>query len=150
MIILGYPGIGKTTISRDDYRFIDLDSGIVSMNKNWAMPYCQIALALSKQGYFVFTSTHEKIRDRIEGMARDVCVCYPNRSLKDDWTAALYRRYDDMRNKPTHDAWKRAKDHFDEDISAMESMRCDKIAIPYSGFNVKKAVVELAEARGWA
>ena len=67
MIIVGYPGIGKTTIAKDDYRFIDLDSGDTLIHgkhfrkKGWEEAYCKVALLLSRQGYFVFVFSNESV-----------------------------------------------------------------------------------------
>ena len=64
MIVIGYQGIGKSTISHASKgNFIDLESGNFwvdgKRDPEWFKPYCQIALHLHKQGYVVFTSSHE-------------------------------------------------------------------------------------------
>ena len=52
MIIIGYQGIGKSTLAGKDNKFIDLESGNFWVNgervENWYIPYCQIAEHLSK------------------------------------------------------------------------------------------------------
>ena len=151
MIIFGYPGIGKTTIAKDDYRFIDLDSGDPLIHgkyfrkKNWEEDYCNTALLLHKQGYFVFVSTHPEVIDRIVGKTKDVCVVFPDISLRKEWVRRLRARYDDRKDRQTHNAWKRASEHFDNDIYSLNSEKCAKIRIPNMDFNVKKAILALAE-----
>jgi len=71
MIILGYPGIGKSFLAQSpvifhvrDYQgsfgVIDLESSnfVVDGKKieNWEIPYCKIALELSEYGHIVFIS----------------------------------------------------------------------------------------------
>ena len=66
MIVIGYQGIGKSTLANKDLRFIDLESGNFWVDgkraDDWYKPYCQIAEHLSRQGYIVFTSSHEVVR----------------------------------------------------------------------------------------
>lgn len=151
MIIFGYPGIGKTSIAKEDYRFIDLDSGDALIHgkyrrkKGWEENYCNTALLLNRQGYFVFVSTHREVIYRILNHEKDVCAVFPDIALKKEWIEALYRRYKDRPNRQTHNAWARAREHFDGDIWSLKALECEKIAIPEMGFNVKKAILAVAE-----
>ena len=151
MIIFGYPGIGKTTIAKDDYRFIDLDSGDILIHgkyfrkKNWEETYCNVAMMLSKQGYFVFVSTHPKVISYIMRNTKDVCACYPDVSLRKEWVGALYERYLDRPCRQTHNAWHRANVNYEKDVRELELLDCVKIRIPNAGFNVKKTILAVAD-----
>ena len=65
MIIVGYQGIGKSSLAGVG-NCIDLESSNFWINgkrdPEWYKPYCKIADHLSKQGYTVFTSSHEVVR----------------------------------------------------------------------------------------
>ena len=67
MIIIGYQGIGKSSVSGADSGCIDLESsnfwneGVRA--DDWYIYYCNIALDLSKQGFTVFTSSHKEVRE---------------------------------------------------------------------------------------
>ena len=151
MIIFGYPGVGKTSIAKEDWRFIDLDSsdmlihGKYGRKKHWEENYCNIALLLSRQGYYVFVSTHPEVISRIMGKTKDVCAAYPDICLQEPWTKALKERYQDRRNRPSHNAWRRAKDHFEEDIRELHKLDCVKIPIPSMDFNLKKTILAVSE-----
>ena len=62
MIVIGYIGIGKSTLAMNQTGYIDLDSSTFMFNNkrcdNWVTYYCQVAESLSKQGYVVFVSCH--------------------------------------------------------------------------------------------
>ena len=154
MIIMGYPGIGKTSIAKEDYRFIDLDSsdmlirGKYGNKKGWEEIYCNVALMLSKQGYFVFVSTHPKVRERILAKDKNAIVVYPSLSLKKEWTDRLYERYNNNRCRQTHNAWVRAKEHYDEDIEELMKLRCQQILITnMENYRVKQQIIYLYDSK---
>lgn len=98
MIIIGYPGIGKSSISNSDTRCIDLESSNFFVDDkrpdDWYKYYVQIAQHLSAQGYTVFVSSHKVVRDELKATnAEDVAVCFPNTNLKEQWLERLYDRY---------------------------------------------------------
>lgn len=149
MIIIGYPGVGKTTVAKDDYRFIDLGTpgdmfpSIFLSRETKIIGYCHVALNLSKNGYFVFVSSHSDVSKKILSWDKNAIVCYPDASIKKEWIAKLYKRYKDMRNKETHNAWRRAKDHFDEDVSEMDRMKGRKLVIRSTDYNLKKMIADM-------
>lgn len=98
MIIIGYPGIGKSSISNSDTRCIDLESSNFFVDDkrpdDWYKYYVQIAQHLSAQGYTVFVSSHKVVRDELKATnAEDVAVCFPNANLKEQWVERLFDRY---------------------------------------------------------
>lgn len=98
MIIVGYQGIGKSSISNPDTRCIDLESSKFLVDDkrpdDWYRYYIQIAQHLSAQGYTVFVSSHKVVRDELKATnAEDVAVCFPNANLKEQWLERLNDRY---------------------------------------------------------
>lgn len=97
MIIIGYQGIGKSTLAGKN-GCIDLESGNFWVNEkrtdDWYIPYCQIANHLSEQGYTVFVSSHEVVRKELAKSQEQVYAIIPSITLKDEWIEKLRRRYD--------------------------------------------------------
>lgn len=98
MIIVGYQGIGKSSISNSDTRCIDLESGnfVVGGKRpdDWYKYYVNIAKHLSEQGYTVFVSSHKVVRDELRATnAEDVAVCFPDINIKEQWIERLRDRY---------------------------------------------------------
>lgn len=98
MIIVGYQGIGKSSISNSDTRCIDLESGNFFVDgkrpDDWYKYYVNIAKHLSEQGYTVFVSSHKVVRDELRATnAEDVAVCFPDINIKEQWIERLRDRY---------------------------------------------------------
>ena len=75
MIIIGYQGIGKSTLAgknkcidleSGNFWFYDLETYQKVRHNDWYIPYCNIANHLSEQGYIVFTSSHEVVRNELK------------------------------------------------------------------------------------
>lgn len=124
MIVIGYQGIGKSTLA-GTANCIDLESGNFwiegKRDPEWYKPYCNIALHLHRQGYVVFTSSHEVVREYLKKIATPeerncIFVCYPEPELKDAWIHKLKERYEDTKLDKDYKAWKNAEDRFDENI----------------------------------
>lgn len=120
MIVIGYQGIGKSTLAGRDNKFIDLESGNFWVDgkraDDWYKPYCQIAEHLSQQGYIVFTSSHEVVRKQLEGSSEVIAVVYPSIKLKDEWIAKLEARYRESGLEKDYKALMNAKDRYEENI----------------------------------
>ena len=120
MIIVGYQGIGKSTLAGRDNRFIDLESSNFwvdgKRSDDWYKPYCQIAEHLSQQGYIVFTSSHEVVRNQLVGSKEPVVVVYPAAELKDAWINKLEERYCREATEKNFKALMNAKDRYEENI----------------------------------
>ena len=151
MILFAYPGTGKTTLSKGDYRFIDLDSSdpLIRdwrtpkfLKKAWEETYCNMALMLSRQGYYVMVSTHPEVIRRIMARATNVGVIFPDSFLEKQWVERLCERYHDCRSRSTHNAWLRAKEHFQEDISVLSKLKCPQLVIKDMGYNLKRGIIE--------
>ena len=125
MIVIGYQGIGKSTLSKHDLRFIDLESGNFWVDgkraDDWYIPYCQIAEHLSAQGYVVFTSSHDVVRNRLIDSKEQVICCVPDLSLKNEWIEKLKSRHEESGLDKDYKAYMNAKERFTENIQEISS-----------------------------
>ena len=128
MIIIGYPGIGKSTLAFHRMECIDLESSIFNIDANgskpdgWERSYCLAAIELSRQGYTVFVSSHRDVVDFLKPLnAHDVYIVCPSKKLKKDWLNKLRLRALTTHSAKDIRAYNRAESHYDEDIDYLES-----------------------------
>lgn len=101
MIVIGYQGIGKSTVTKQLDNCIDLESSMMKINgyrdENWFIPYGQIALDLSRQENIVFTSSHRVLREWLKVNRKDtdriLCIV-PALDIKDLWIEKLQKRWE--------------------------------------------------------
>ena len=119
MIIIGYQGIGKSTLAGKD-NCIDLESGNFWVDgkraENWYIPYCQIANHLSEQGYTVFVSSHEVVRRELENSEERVVAVIPAVELRAPWCEKLLERYMLTELDKDFKAWRNAEERYVENI----------------------------------
>ena len=131
MIIVGYQGIGKSTLANNDTKYIDLESSNFFINgkraDDWYVPYCKIAESLSLQGYNVFVSSHEVVRRELEGISHvDKMIICPAPELKDEWIEKLRIRYENTKLIPqegekNYKAYMNAVDRYGDNIRVLMS-----------------------------
>ena len=130
-IIFGYPGIGKSTLARNNKDFIDLESSVFKIDgvrdPNWYKVYVDMAIHIADSGRIVFMSTHPLTRDYILGRLEekgikdiDVLLVYPDISLKDFWVQKVSSRYEDNPSSKNLTALNKVKNDFEEDIKGLE------------------------------
>lgn len=128
MIITGYQGIGKSTLANKNHKIIDLESscfwkeedGIRSRPTDWYVYYCQMAQYLSKQGYIVFVSCHQEVRDWLSVHNEEkFCAIFPAKSIKEDWIQRLQNRYNVTQSKKDLKALEHAEKFYDSDINQL-------------------------------
>lgn len=146
MIIIGYQGIGKSTLANAENKCIDLESGNFWIDgqraENWFIPYCQIANHLSEQGYTVFTSSHEVIRKELEKSKEKIVVIYPSINIKDEWLDKLKKRYFETHLEKDYKAYMNAQDRYTENIT--ELMNCPFIHCSLNNINYDlKNIIEV-------
>lgn len=126
MIIIGYQGVGKSTLAGKD-KFIDLESGNMWVNGNraddWYIPYCQIAVHLSMQGFTVFTSSHKVVRNYLKNYTEKIVVCYPSIELQSEWIEKLQTRWTKTGLEKDYKALANAKDRYLENIKELKGER---------------------------
>ena len=134
MIIIGYQGIGKSTLTRRVKGFIDLESSCFWYNglrpQDWYVYYCQIAEDLSRQGYNVFTSSHEPVRKFLRNSKDRVIVVCPSLNLKEAWIEKLRNRYEEDPSEKNHKALLNAEDRYEENIMELMDSGFPYIEIP--------------------
>lgn len=131
-ILLGYPGVGKSTLARDAKAtggMVDLESSWLRTKQgrpgNWEEIYCQIAKGISKQGYLVMAPTHNSI---IETLAKKEfndmtkILVYPSLELEDEWKAKLQIRAYEAPTEANIRASDRVMYHYREDIKALSEI----------------------------
>lgn len=151
MVIIGYQGIGKSTLAKNNMNYIDLESstffvrdatGLVCRPVEWAEIYCNIAVDLSNQGYDVFVSSHDIVRKQLLLRGCDVCAIVPDVALKSEWIEKLHRRYGLSRSDKDYKAWKNAEDRFEENIAEIEADVPNTIKIDRMDYDLLFAVIQ--------
>ena len=154
MIIVGYPGIGKSTLAGRDHRFIDLESSNFKIegerSEDWCKVYCKVAEDLSRQGYIVFVSSHLAVREALRGSRETVVAVFPSDALKDIWLAKLENRYHETRSEKDRLAFDHAYHWYDEDITALSN--CDipyKICLRNMDYDLEASIIHLINRELW-
>ena len=122
MIIIGFPGIGKSTLSYNNDKFVDLESSYFKnpdvRNEGWVIEYCQCAVYLSLHGFIVFVSSHKAVRDCLAKIhiSEPIAYIFPSERIKEQWVKKLEDRYMNSGLDKDYRAFIRARDHYDDDI----------------------------------
>lgn len=151
MIIVGYQGIGKSTLAGRGSNYIDLESGNFWVNGNrsddWYIPYCQIANHLSQQGFDVFVSSHEVVRKELEKSEEQVYVLFPSLDLKDKWIGKLRYRYEHTGLEKDFKALANAEDRYDENIKELMSCNLNRCEIKNIGYDLRTIIQNLNDGK---
>lgn len=146
MIIIGYQGIGKSTLAKDSGKYIDLESGNFWVNgerdEQWYKPYCNIANHLSAQGYTVFTSSHKEVREELKNSSEVVKIAFPALELKTDWLIRLTNRYNESMSEKDYKALINASLYYEDNINDLMNEPFDKIVINNIDYNLRKLIEE--------
>lgn len=146
MIVIGYQGIGKSTLAGRDNKYIDLESGNFWVDgtraHDWYKPYCQIAEHLSKQGYIVFTSSHKVVRQQLAQSSEVVVLVYPAPELRDMWLDKLENRYRYTGSEKDYKALMNAKDSYLENVQELNNSDIPyKIALSKVDYDLEAALI---------
>lgn len=147
MIIIGYQGIGKSTLASAETKCIDLESGNFWVDgkraDDWYKPYCQIANHLSEQGYTVFVSSHEVVRKELEKSNQYVCIVHPSVELENAWVYKLAKRYAMSKLDKDRKAYLNAKDRYKDNIIELMESPFVSYQIESIDYNLKDIVETL-------
>ena len=124
VVVVGYQGIGKSTLALQHLRYIDLESSCFRVDgvrpENWAKIYANQAIHIASQGRVVFVSSHAVLRDALLSNFIPPCVhvmaCVPSIDLESSWIERLHDRYDKSKSSKDFNAWKNAEDRYAENI----------------------------------
>lgn len=147
MIIIGYQGIGKSTLASKENNFIDLESSNFFHNgvrsDNWYVYYCNIAAHLSKQGFNVFVSSHEVVRNRLKKYFDEPLISIiPSISLKDEWIRKLEERYNNHKSEKNYKAWMNAVARYEDNINEIKNSGIGFIEIENIDYNLEDVLKE--------
>lgn len=151
MIIIGYQGIGKSSLSRTANNVIDLESGCFwngnYRHGDWYVYYCNVAIDLSSQGNTVFTSSHRDVRNQFARLPKNelIVVCYPSLELKDEWIEKLKVRYERSGLSKDQKAWTRAALCYESDITDLMNSPFDKIEIKSMFYDLHQLIRDWQE-----
>ena len=149
MIFIGYQGLGKSTLAKNDKRYIDLESGnfwydhgdgILKRDELWYLPYCNVAEDLSRSGFRVFVSSHEVVRNRLKQGSETIYAIYPQEHLKEQWIKKLKDRYDSSGLDKDYKAWKNAEDRFIDNIIELENSVMYRIQLGDMNYNLGQLI----------
>ena len=134
MIIIGYQGIGKSSIARvNPFTCIDLESSWTKIDgqrpDEWAKIYCQIAEGLSRAGYNVFVSSHKIVQDILAESKERVLAIFPSLDIKDLWLERLRLRWEVTGEDKNLRAWKGAEANYDDEIRVLMKSPFEKYII---------------------
>lgn len=153
MILIGYQGIGKSTLAFKENNFIDLESSNFFYKDkridNWYIYYCNIAAHLSKQGFNVFVSSHEVVRNRLKKYFDEPLICIvPSINLKDEWIKKLYERYTNHKSEKNYKAWMNAVDRYENNINEIKNSGIEFIEIENINYDLEN-LLEENNIYGW-
>lgn len=147
MIVIGYQGIGKSTLATKSLRYIDLESSSFWFDDpetkqrvrhgNWYEVYCNVAEDLSRQGYTVFVSSHQPVRERLSRSDEYVITCVPSLDLKDKWIEKLRSRYENSGLEKDYKAYMNAADSFSENVTETMNSGFDVLEIRDMDYDLK-------------
>lgn len=132
-IIIGFPAIGKSTLTRSTagnaLGLIDLESSCFNIYNHptgemqkadyWVTCYVNIAKDLSDQGYNVFVSSHSAVVDQVLHQDPNAIIIVPSVKLKDQWIKRLANRYAEDQSDKNFRALERVAKHFEEDTTTL-------------------------------
>lgn len=145
MIVIGYQGIGKSTLSQRSFKYIDLESSALRKGDirwhNWYEPYCMIAEWLSKQGYTVFVSSHKEVRDYLNEFCEEpFCAVVPSEAIKDEWIERLRERHKRLPTDKNYRAYMNAVDRFTENVREIKKDIADVREIDSMTYELDKLI----------
>ena len=130
LIIIGYPGIGKTSRAGKD-NCIDLEISCFGdpedTNARDFLSYCDTAINLALQGYTVFISSHKQVRDYLHHIRAvgykliPIVIICPPIDLKYEWFDKLEKRYKKTGLEKDLRALRHVYEHYADDIIDMVS-----------------------------
>lgn len=137
-IVIGYPGIGKSTLSKNINKCIDLDSSTFSGTNGWEVIYCNTAISLAKDNNIVFVSCHDRVQQFFNSIKClvPVFVCYPSINICNEWIVKLASRFNNDPSPKNRRALARAVSKYEEDISNLEKTHFHKIIIESTDYDL--------------
>lgn len=154
LIILGYQGIGKTTLANNavDKHIIDFESSLLKINnvrpENWYQIYVAQAISLAQQGYTVFLSSHKDVKDTLvyayDPKEITIVTIAPSYTLKSEWIDKLQNRYNNDPSDKNYAALKNAEEGFVDQVTELSfESECSSIVIYSMDYDLDNIVSSL-------
>ena len=146
MIIIGYPGVGKTSLAGRYNQYIDLESSNWNSPDNtkpdmWWWSYGKVAEDLSRQGYRVFVSCHPSVQKYFEESNEYVMVIYPSLELKEEWIKRVSDRYERDRSMKNLAALNNVELYYDKQIKSLnDSPFKNKLVLNYMNYTLDNEI----------
>ena len=158
MIIIGFPGIGKSSVTRaydgdtNTTGYIDLESSNFVKDDNWVKEYCNLAIDLDLQGYNVFVSSHKAVREYLaekQDIFPDIMEVFPSKEMCTEWLNRLESRYVKCKTDKNERALNYMRNNFDTAVDEMErDAIIHKVRITKENMNdLKKAMSDYWDGR---
>ena len=132
MIIIGYLGVGKSTVSNKNPNYIDFDSSMFPKDDGWEESYVERAEALSEQGFTVFVSAHKAVQDLLKNSKEKIIIVYPNLLLREAWIKKLTDRYEKTKFESDKRALERCISFYSDDIVELMELPFPKVELKVS------------------
>jgi hypothetical protein len=148
MIVIGYQGIGKSTLCKNDNSYIDLESSNFWVDgkraDDWYKPYCNIAEDLSRQGHVVFVSSHEVVRNRLLESDEFVLavVPAPTEEMKKVWISRLQHRYDTSKLEKDYKALMNARDMYLVNVLEITNSGIPCVTLVTSNYDLAEVITK--------
>ena len=127
MIIIGYPGIGKSTLASNNpeaYCYLSANDYKIYDNSVWMDRYCQDAIDEEPYSDVVFVDYYDEVLDRLNETNSRVIVVAPALDLRDEWVKKLLRRYQQTFQTTHYYDYSRVEHVYDKDVQyALENAR---------------------------
>lgn len=107
---------------------------------NWQIPYCQMAIWLSQQGYVVFTSSHKEVREMLKDCGEYCIAIVPTKELKKQWIERLYDRYEKSGLEKDRNAYLNAVDRYEANLAEIEEDIADTFLIDSMDYDLQRIV----------
>lgn len=151
MIIIGYPGIGKTSLAGRN-NCIDLDAKEFltrcSSIDEWVTCYCNLANYLSNQGYTVFVSSQNEIRLHLEETSNEqLLIIYPSLALKNEWINKLKVTHMITNLETDLNEYNNVYQNYESQIQAIMDSPIDKIEIQTMDYSLNKIIWGIQNAK---
>ena len=158
MIIIGFPGIGKSSVTRaydgdtNTTGYIDLESSNFVKDDNWVKEYCDLAIDLDLQGYNVFVSSHKAVREYLaekQDVFPDIMEVFPSKEMCTEWLNRLELRYMKCKTTKNERALNYMRNNFDTAVDEMEhDAIIHKVRITKENMNdLKKTMADYWDGR---
>lgn len=146
MIILGFPGIGKTYAAERSWRMIDLDEWYSKIDWNYESSpslYTSLADHLNRQGYDVLIPLDEWNLKDLERARMNATIIFPSAELRDDWIERLRVRWEHSGSTKDYYICEWIRVHYKEMIDEIKQSQLKKLEIGTMDYDLYDIILHL-------